>query len=527
MPNSKQIVYLSQAQYAELIANGSITVNGITVNYDENDIYVTPQAEPVTDVRVAGTSVAANGVADIPIATSSTAGAFKTNDPTFYITNGNIRIDRPSDNYIINGTDTTRIPTIAQQHKVVFYGLAKAAGDNTQRTTDVNTFTGTYTPEAKGAIQKMLGVSDLIATEENNLIASKAYKVGDIFTANGKLYKATAAIAVDGAIITDGANANCEETSVGEGFVKFTDYATNTTPGVVKINTGLGIGIMSDSKALTINAAQESQIKTATNSFNPITVNRQHQAVFYGLAKVAGSDEKDSELPLGTYSAAAKAAIQTMLGVPGDVQVNGTSIVSDGVANIPWASSSSYGVVKINSNYGLDLFTAGTGDRLIHVKASTSAKVKGGTEYYQPIVPYFQHEAVFYGLAKAAGDTTQSVSSNAVGVYTDSAKASIKAMLGIQDGSTGTVDVTGTTPTITAVENTRYVCGEVTSLSFTPPASGISIVRFTSGSTVTVLTIPSTVKFPEWFDPTSLETNTIYEICVTDGEFGAVMSWAL
>jgi hypothetical protein len=100
-------------------------------------------------------------------------------------------------------------------------------------------------------------------------------------------------------------------------------------------------------------------------------------------------------------------------------------------------------------------------------------------------------------------------------------------MLGIQDGSTGTVDVSGTTPTIAAVENTRYVCGEVTSLDFTPAASGTCIVRFTSGSTVTVLTLPSTVKFPEWFDQTSLETNTIYEICVTDGVYGAVMSWAL
>lgn len=120
-----------------------------------------------------------------------------------------------------------------------------------------------------------------------------------------------------------------------------------------------------------------------------------------------------------------------------------------------------------------------------------------------------------------------SSSSNAVGTYTDNAKASIKSMLGIVDGSTGTVDVTGTTPTITAVENTRYVCGEVTSLDFTPPASGITIVRFTSGSSVTILTLPSTVKFPEWFDPTTLETNTIYEICITDGIYGAVMSWAL
>ena len=37
-------------------------------------------------------------------------------------------------------------------------------------------------------------------------------------------------------------------------------------------------------------------------------------------------------------------------------------------------------------------------------------------------------------------------------------------------------------------------------------------MQFTSGSTVTVLTLPSTVKFPNWFDPTSLEANTVYEI---------------
>ena len=136
-----------------------------------------------------------------------------------------------------------------------------------------------------------------------------------------------------------------------------------------------------------------------------------------------------------------------------------------------------------------------------------------------------QHKSTFYGLAKAAGADEKN-STLPVGQYTDNAKASIKAMLGIQDGSTGTVDVSGTTPTITAVENTRYVCGEVTSLNFTPAASGICIVRFTSGSTVTVLTLPSTVKFPEWFDPTTLETNTIYEICITDGIYGAVTSWA-
>ena len=91
----------------------------------------------------------------------------------------------------------------------------------------------------------------------------------------------------------------------------------------------------------------------------------------------------------------------------------------------------------------------------------------------------------------------------------------------------GTEIVSGTSPTITAESNTMYVCGEVTSLSFTPCASGICDVRFTSGSTVTVLTIPNTVKFPNSFDPTSLETNKIYEINILDGVYGVVTSWAI
>ena len=89
------------------------------------------------------------------------------------------------------------------------------------------------------------------------------------------------------------------------------------------------------------------------------------------------------------------------------------------------------------------------------------------------------------------------------------------------------VTISGTSPTIIAEDNKRYICGEVTSLSFTPCASGICDVQFTSGSTATLLTLPGTVKFPDWFDSTSLETNTIYEINILDGVYGVVMSWAV
>lgn len=744
MPNSKQIVYLSQAQYAELIANGTITVDGVTVTYDENDIYVTPQAEPVTDVRINGTSIAANGIANIPIASASTLGLVKINPTgqanTGIVTdaNGNLNIQGPTDNNIKMASSSGRPITPATQHKSVFYGLAAASGDTTQ--SQSSNAVGSYTPEAKGAIQSMLGVSDLIATTENDLVASKAYAVGDIFTANGKLYKVTSAIAADGAIVLQNegetvSGANAVETKVGEGFVKFTDIATNNDFGIVKVSaSNYGLKYLdSNPGIIVIRAASDDNIKNSYSDFAPIVSGKQDKSVFYGLAKAAGdTTQSQSNNAVGQYTDTAKAAIRSMIGAENgddivkvqdteptsaatkiwlpetppasvtvptvaemeqalngkvdDVQVNGVSVVSNGVANVPIAGNGTLGVIKLPSNstnygveiydgeirlpvvdytyykngnyarvpvtiqkqhistfYGLakaaghdeknstesvgtytpeakaaiqsmlgvsdliapaentlvaskayaigDIFTAngklykvttaiaaneaiilqndgeevaganaietkvGEGfvkftdyatastagiirvhpqygltmvtDDAISIQPATEAELKAGATGYKPISPHRQHISTFYGLAKAAGDTTQSASSNAVGVYTDNAKASIKAMLGIQDGSTSTVDVSGTTPTIAAVENTRYVCGEVTSLDFTPAASGICIVRFTSGSTVTVLTLPSTVKFPEWFDSTSLETNTIYEICVTDGVYGAVMSWAL
>lgn len=54
---------------------------------------------------------------------------------------------------------------------------------------------------------------------------------------------------------------------------------------------------------------------------------------------------------------------------------------------------------------------------------------------------------------------------------------------------------------------------------------GTASVRFESGSTPTVLTVPNTIKFPEWFDPTELEAEKIYEILISDGIYGTVITW--
>ena len=94
-------------------------------------------------------------------------------------------------------------------------------------------------------------------------------------------------------------------------------------------------------------------------------------------------------------------------------------------------------------------------------------------------------------------------------------------------GSMNVTTITGTTPSIVAEENGRYVCGTVSTLSFTPCAQGICDIQFQSGSPATVLTVPNTVLFPEWFDATTLEANKVYEISIVDGVYAAVGIWAV
>lgn len=94
--------------------------------------------------------------------------------------------------------------------------------------------------------------------------------------------------------------------------------------------------------------------------------------------------------------------------------------------------------------------------------------------------------------------------------------------------TSGTITVTGSTPTITALPGIRYVCGEVATLDITLPASGIVDVMFESGSTPTVLTITPptgvTLRWANGFDPTNLEAGTTYEINIADG-LGVAASW--
>lgn len=84
-------------------------------------------------------------------------------------------------------------------------------------------------------------------------------------------------------------------------------------------------------------------------------------------------------------------------------------------------------------------------------------------------------------------------------------------------GGMNIVTLTGTQITQVGADNTMYMCGELTELTFTAPAVGITGIRFTSGTTPTVLTISGVTAWMFDFDPTSLEASTTYEINVLNG----------
>ena len=206
-----------------------------------------------------------------------------------------------------------------------------------------------------------------------------------------------------------------------------------------------------------------------------------------------------------------------------DVQVNGVSVLQDGVANVPRANTTDYGVVRLSGSYGIQGY--GSGSPTIGIIKATDNEIKIASSVYRVISPEKQNAATFYGLATASGDTTQSQSSNPVGTYTDSAKSAIQTMLGVEQGVSFVATVSGTVVTINGIANTRYVCGEVATITITPPSTGTIDILFQSGSTAAVLTVPSTVKWPEWFDATALDADTTYELVITDGVYGGVMAW--
>lgn len=101
--------------------------------------------------------------------------------------------------------------------------------------------------------------------------------------------------------------------------------------------------------------------------------------------------------------------------------------LSNYVQKTDYATNLNAGVVKVLPAMGLGMSSIG----ILTTVRPTADMIRTGGSPYRPITPTDQHTSTFYGLAKAAGDATQSQSSNPVGTYTDEAKAAIQQMLDV------------------------------------------------------------------------------------------------
>lgn len=118
-------------------------------------------------------------------------------------------------------------------------------------------------------------------------------------------------------------------------------------------------------------------------------------------------------------------------GAVSDVQIEGTSILVNGVANIPVAGDN-FGVVKLLDNgvYGVKL--SSKANPYLIITTSVLNEYKAGGYTYKAVTIANQHASTFYGLAKASG-TDEKNSTLPLGQYTEGAQASIQRMIGLGD----------------------------------------------------------------------------------------------
>ena len=133
---------------------------------------------------------------------------------------------------------------------------------------------------------------------------------------------------------------------------------------------------------------------------------------------------------------------------------------------------------------------------------------------YCPLVNLSSTAATFQMLVRGTDevqfDQITVLANGCMGARTDLAFATVRE------------SVSGTSVNLDPETYHYYVCGELTALTVdSSPGTGGWSVRFTSGSTATVLTMPNTVVMPDGFE---VEANAVYEINVLDN-YALAASW--
>ena len=189
--------------------------------------------------------------------------------------------------------------------------------------------------------------------------------------------------------------------------------ASADTLGVIRIGTGLQI--QSNGQVYLVKAT-EAQIIAKTNNINPIVPDTLNIAIREGLG--------NNGL---TWTDTYKSNARTTIGAVGDVQINGTSITTSGVANIPPAYGSTMGVVSVyDAGYGIKSMSTGQ----LQIHSGDWAKFTSALTNPNQWLPIVTKDLLL-GMKAFLGTTITSSTSNIS--WNETEKASARNTLDIPD----------------------------------------------------------------------------------------------
>lgn len=154
-------------------------------------------------------------------------------------------------------------------------------------------------------------------------------------------------------------------TSIVQDGVANIPIANLGTAGVVKVREDLGTRMIGDAVATIY--ANEAALIARDNGYKVIVPATYDLAVKHAMCDAVGTKNP-------AWTDEEKVVAKTRLGIkePADVQIAGTSIIKNGIANIPYASNDSVGLVKTSPYRGMSMLSSG----LITILAPTEAQIR-------------------------------------------------------------------------------------------------------------------------------------------------------
>lgn len=285
-----------------------------------------------------------------------------------------------------------------------------------------------YSKEAKDAQDTTIGYKEdveEILTGQNNVIANvdsgaadRTYQVGELFLYNSQLYRATKVINRDESFVP---GFNCESTIFANEILNAQDRIVfDTMPTENSRNPVTSGGIynaLTNINSMKIHVCLEGEYADGTP-----TVENPDPYTFY---LVPGGNTPNLYVE--------------WVYVDGDWEQFGSATIdlSNYVQKTDYATDTEAGVIKVtNADVASALESQAGGSvlingKLFYVGAPAEVQYRVASNHAALVSTANQHLATFYGLAKAAGDSTQKGSNNAAGQYTDEAKAAIQNMLDV------------------------------------------------------------------------------------------------